>query len=397
MTRFPASPARRGAITPLVALTLVFVVAMLAFAVDVGWVVTVKSELQNAADAAALAGAAPLMDGYVQYNLPGQANRSTVLSTAKANARAEAKKFAALNRGGNAPLALADSDIEFGFTDNRTPPNYYAEGSPGYPAGAFPNTVKVTLRRDQTSSTGSLPLFFGPVLGVPTADVVATAAATAYAAGDIDSFKGVPGLTLRVLPMTYDVNGWNSFLAGTNPDATTDAAGNPALQVYPSVLQAGNFGELSLDGSHTGSSTINGWIDNGLSAGDVSSLQGLKLIPLSQHDNTQWDWAGNPGLKDTTIQTVQGKVGTNFILPLFNPYQTAPGYSAGNGQGSNYYYQVVRFVGVKVLFAPGRGVVVQPAAFRIDPNLATFTTPPVPAGTPGTGQATVFVGPKLTQ
>jgi Flp pilus assembly protein TadG len=396
MTRFAATQPRRGAITPLTALSLVFVVAMLAFAVDVGWIVTVKSELQNAADAAALAGAAPLMDGYVQYNLPGQAYRNAVLSTAKANARAEAKKFAAMNKGGNVPLALADSDIEFGYTDNSAPPNYYAEGDPKYPAGAFPNTVKVTLRRDQTNSAGSLPLFFGPVLGVPTADVAATAAATAYAAGNIDNFKGVPGLTLRVLPMTYDVNNWNSFLAGTNPDATTDAASNPALQVYPSTKQTGNFGELSLDGAHSASSLINGWIDNGLSASDVSSLQGLKLIPLSQHDNTQWDWVGNPGLKDSTIQTAQGKAGTNFILPLFDPYQTSP-YSAGNGQGSNYYYQIVRFVGIKVLSAPGKGIVVQPAAFRIDPSLATFTTPPVPAGTPGTSQATIFVGPKLTQ
>jgi hypothetical protein len=397
MKRFTATPPRRGAITPLAALTMVFFVAMLAFAVDIGWVVTARSELQNAADAAALAGAAPLMDGYVQYNLPGQAYQSTVLSTAKANARAEAKKFAGLNKGGNVSLVLADSDIVFGFTDNSTPPNYYPEGDPKYPKGAFPNAIQVTLRRDPTSSTGSLPLFFGPVLGTPTAAVTATAASTIYAAGNIDNLKGVPGLSLRVLPMTYDVNNWNSFLAGTNPDATTDAASNPALQIYPSVKQTGNFGELSLDGSHAGASTINDWITNGVSATDIKALQDLKLLPLSAHDKAQWDWVGNPGLKDSTIQTAQGYAGTNFVLPLYNPYQTSPSYSAGSGNGSHYYYQVVQFVGIKIISAPGKGVVVEPTAFRIDPSLATFTTPPVPAGTAGTSQATIFVGPKLTQ
>jgi hypothetical protein len=370
---------------------------MMAFAVDTGWIVTVKSELQNAADAAAQAGAATLADGFVQYNLPGQTNQLGVLKTAKDTARAEAKKFAALNQGGNVSLVLADSDIEFGFTDNSTPPNYYPEGNSKYPSGAFPNTVRVTLRRDQSVSTGSLPLFFGPVIGTPTADVTASAASTIYAAGSPDSFSGPPAANLRMLPMTYDVNSWKSFLAGTNPDATTDSGGNPAIQVYPSIQQTGNFGELSLDDSHNGASTIKDWINNGVPATDIQSLKDNNLIPLSAHDTTKWDWLGNPGLMDSTIQAVQAQAGTRFLLPLFTPYQPAPNYSAGTGQGSGYDYQIVQFVGVQIVSVPGKGVVVQPAAFRVDPTLTTFTSPPVPAGTAGTSQATIFVGPRLTQ
>jgi len=48
---------RRGAVIVLVALFLVVIVAMLAFALDIGYTCRVQSELQNAADTAALAAA----------------------------------------------------------------------------------------------------------------------------------------------------------------------------------------------------------------------------------------------------------------------------------------------------------------------------------------------------
>jgi Flp pilus assembly protein TadG len=48
---------RRGSIVVLAALLMIMLVGMLAFAIDIGYMSTVKAELQNAADAAALAGA----------------------------------------------------------------------------------------------------------------------------------------------------------------------------------------------------------------------------------------------------------------------------------------------------------------------------------------------------
>jgi uncharacterized membrane protein len=47
---------RRGAIVPLAAIFIVAIVGMIAFAVDCGMITLARTQLQSAADAAALAG-----------------------------------------------------------------------------------------------------------------------------------------------------------------------------------------------------------------------------------------------------------------------------------------------------------------------------------------------------
>src|SRR5262249_21276070 len=153
------------------------------------------------------------------------------------------KAYAGYNRAGDvASLALDDSDIEFGYTDSSgayTAQYRYTNG--GYASlsslSSFPNTVKVTLRRDNTPSSGSgeptpngpLGLFFARVLGINSVNLTASAAATIYT-GVVDAFSttgvappataiggllgggglGVGGgstnaVPSRVLPMTFDV------------------------------------------------------------------------------------------------------------------------------------------------------------------------------------------------
>src|SRR5947209_2753882 len=153
---------RWGGVVPLVALLMIPLCGMMAFSVDLTHIVLTQTELQSAADAAALAGADQLASGFVQYYLPGQANQATILSTAQANARTYAKNYAGKNSaGGVASLTLLDGDVEFGFTDSSG--TYTA--LPTYTG--YPNTIKVTVRRDSTANT-PLALFFAPVLGVNT-------------------------------------------------------------------------------------------------------------------------------------------------------------------------------------------------------------------------------------
>src|SRR5262249_3636438 len=143
----------------------------------------------------------------------------------------------------------------------------------------FPNTIKVTMRRD-ANANGVLKLFFAEIFGMSSINLTATASATIYG-GTVNSVA-----VGRTLPVTYDGNAWNTFLfTGKNPDGatSTDSSGYPQIQVYPTVKDPGNFGELSLDGSHTGASITAGWIDNGISSSDVSALKALHLIPLSAH------------------------------------------------------------------------------------------------------------------
>jgi len=391
MPKLLAKQRRRGAIIPLAALLLVFLLGMVAFSVDMGYVVLAETELQSAADAAALAGSEQLMQGFVQYNLPNQSatNQASILSTALASARTSAKNYAGYNAaGGVSSLTLNDSDITFGFTDAS---NTYTP-QPTYKG--YPNTIKVVMRRDGTAN-GSLALFFAPVMGVKNQNLQATASATLFA-GSINSFSAPP-LT-GLMPMTYDVNNWNNFVAtGKDPDGniTLDANGNPEIQIYPSVSAPGNFGQLSLNDSHVGESTEAGWVDNGISSSDLSALTSNNLIPLSAHDSTKWDWQGDTGMKSSLVSTINNHAGQIFILPLFNPYSPAPSYSAGTGNGSHYYYQIVQFVAVKVMATNSGGVVVQPSAV-LEPNATLTNVGPAGTGTLG-NSVTTFTTPKLTQ
>ncbi len=395
---------RGGVVVILLAVLLIPMLAMVAFAVDIAWIALAEADLQHAADSAALAGAGQLMNGYVQYYLPGQssANQTSILSTAQSSAKTYAKNFAGYNgAGGVTSLTLLDSDIEFGYTDSSN--NYTA--CPTWTG--YPNTVKVTLRRDSTANN-SLPLFFGPALGASTTDLRAVAAATIYT-GTVNNVNGSSS-SINILPMTFDVNHWNNFLkTGQSPDGTklTDSSGNPDISVYPSIKYDGNFGLLSLDQGNDGASTISGWINNGVSQSDLANEYNNvpPLLPLSAHSQLLWNWKGNPGLKDSDIQAVGGQVGQTYLLPLFKPVNDGSLdptlYQAGVGNGSHYYYNIIQFVGIKIISVDSGGnnksIMVEPTAY-IDPSLVlTGVTPAAPPAS-GTSQlTTTFAPPKLTQ
>jgi Flp pilus assembly protein TadG len=403
---------RRGAVAPLMAALMIVLLGMVAFAVDVGWMGIAQTELQNAADAAALAGAGQLMQPSVQYNLPGQTltNKASILSAAEDSAKTYAKSFAGYNRaGGVSSLVLLDSDVEFGYTDATGKYTKYT-GNVLY-ATSFPNTIKVTLRLDDTAGgNGPLGLFFGGVLGRSTTNLTATASATIYT-GSIDTFSGSPNAPL--LPMTLDVNAWNTFLStGLSSDGLLHLDGNglPQLQVYPSpALAPGNFGMLSLDDSSNDANDIANWINNGLSASDLKTLQSNKLLPLSKHDTTQWDWKGAPGFKASDLNDLT--VGQTYLLPLFKPVVATPGanYQATDkdagpatpgtgGVGQNAYYQIVQFVGIKITqLDKSSDAFVQPT-FVMDAAAIlnkSSITPAVPGSS--SNLVTTFATPKLSQ
>jgi Flp pilus assembly protein TadG len=382
---------RRGAVAPFAAVLAAILVGMVAFAVDVGWIVLTKSQLQNAADAAVLAGIDSLMDGFLQHSLTKNADQQNqIVTTTLASARTRAKQYAGYNdAGGVSQLGLRDEDIEFGFTDvggTYTPMPAYT---------GYPNTIKVLMRRDEQAN-GALKLFFAPVLGRYSTELTATAAGTAMA-GSLDSFATNAPRDVSLLPVTYDVEHWNNYLkTGADPDGditlTTD--GVAQLQVYPSVKYEGNFGLLALDDAHTGASEVSGWISDGLSTASIATLENNGLIPLSSRTGDAWDWRGENGFKSSVVQEINDHVGEVYALPLFKAYASGSNYEAGVGQGSHFDFNIVQFVGVKIM--PGdynREVIVLPAAY-IDP-FATYTDV-APMGTHST-LMTTFTTPKLTR
>jgi Flp pilus assembly protein TadG len=386
---------RQGGITPMACLLLPLIIGMVAFAVDMSWLVLTRSELQNAADSAALAGANRLGDNYILYSLTTQttANKAALISNAVSTAKSTAKTYAAANSaGGVNSLTLLDSDIDVGYTDGA---GVFTSNSTN--SSLYPNTIKITMRRDSTANA-SLSMFFAPAIGVSTMDVQAKATAMAYG-GTVDSFRTDLGTTAGFLPVTYDYNNWTNFLkTGQNPDGTvtTDGSGNPEIQVYPSVKDTGNFGWISLNDSHVGNNVMRDWINNGPSNSDIQALLDNNLIPLSKHNSQNWDWNGENGFKASSVMTVNANIGKTYVIPLFTPYSPDPSYSAGTGNGSHYFYNVVQFVGVTIMQPAdsNRQIVVQPAPIT-DPTMILNPSSIKALSSTGDTSVTALAPPKL--
>jgi Flp pilus assembly protein TadG len=140
----------RGAVAVLAAFLLVMLLAMVAFAVDLGYIAHAQTELQRSADAAALAAASQLPD------------QAAAIAAAVATSRD--------NQTGVAP-PIDPADIEFGFWNRDTVT--FGDSA----LGGSPSAVRVTIRR--TAAGGNaLNLFFGQLLGRKRADVTATATAS---------------------------------------------------------------------------------------------------------------------------------------------------------------------------------------------------------------------------
>ncbi len=375
---------RKGAVSILACLLLIPLLAMLAFSIDAGWMVLVKTDLQNTADAAALAGAEKLQSGYVQYNLPGQLSQLQIARAATGNtpggALATAKQFAYYNKAGNVNISLPNQDVVFGFTN--------ASGVFSTTYSGFPNTVQVTVRRDPTAN-GNVGLFFGGLLGTSSIGMTATARATIYS-GTVSSLQAIPGVQAHILPVTLDYKVWDQFYStGMSPDGTIHinaTNGNPELKVYPSPGNApGNFGLIDVGPPANNVPAFEAWIDDGETPNDIDYLINNNLLPVSM-TNPQ-NWKAGPGLKSTLLSNFQQELNVPNLIPLFQAaqYPTAANgntYVAASANGQNATYAIVGFVGVAISDASGNGsnmnISVQPTAI-VDPTAVLQTT--LPAGT----------------
>ena len=157
---------QRAATAVFVVIVLVVLLGFAALTVDIGQIVVVKARLQNAADAAALAGVSQTPDQ--------EAIRSV------------AHQYAALNSPDQGAV-LVDADIRIGRWDVES--GVLIEG--GEPA----NAVQIAVRRSEANGN-PLELSFAPILGVAQSDVAASAVAVRpppKTADTVPSALPVPG------------------------------------------------------------------------------------------------------------------------------------------------------------------------------------------------------------
>lgn len=350
---------RPGGITSIAAILLIPMLAMVAFAIDISYILRTDSELQNAADSAALSGTAQLLNPSIQSVLPG-ADVARLRQDAVANAVVAALAYGDGHYGGDKLVSLSAGDVEVGFISN--PADIQSPFTTGF-GSAFPNSVRVVARRDASVSTGPLALFFGPLMGMPTSDRRASATAT-LRGQNVTGFSGRRGVNGRLLPIGMDMNTFTALTTGSAPgvgvllqDNYTVAppiqrANRPPGNVSPGadrVMEAnidpdrtapGNFGLIALNASGAnGVNPFRSWIDNGPTPSDLDSFgaNGLQA-PLTM--------PGEPGMKATLSGNLQAAIGQPRIIPVFDSV---------SGNGNNVNYHVIGFVGATIVSASLQG------------------------------------------
>lgn len=146
------TPRRRGVAVFFVLICLVTLFSFTALTVDVGYMYNIRAELQNSADAIALASAAALNDG-------------------PEAARKRAYELAGMQNG-LAKIELRDEDVVFGRWDKDTQVFTPLSGAEEDDANAVRVHTAMTKARDNP-----VRLFFAPALGRHTTDITASATA----------------------------------------------------------------------------------------------------------------------------------------------------------------------------------------------------------------------------
>ncbi|MCD6526024.1 MAG: hypothetical protein J7K75_03420 [Desulfuromonas sp.] len=162
----------RGAALVFIAILMALLIGVGSLVIDIGYQATTRNELQNIADAAALAAAGQLGDDYIKdqegngtgYG-PSWDSEIKVAATAVGTAS---------SAGDLSSITILDDEIKIGqwLGADATPPfiEYTSSSDP------TPNAVQVMVRRDSTSN-GPISTFFAKIFNVDTVDVMANATA----------------------------------------------------------------------------------------------------------------------------------------------------------------------------------------------------------------------------
>jgi Flp pilus assembly protein TadG len=205
----------RGISAILIAVLMFALIFMVGIVLDLGYMYITKNQLQNAADAGALAGAGVL-----------KGNDATTIGRAKT----EARKFAECNKAGDCPLtggvALNTSTNDLG-TDNDITVGTWIGGT-YTPTLTSPNAVQVRVRRTADSPLGQVNIFFSKLLGWSQMSAVGQA------------ISGQAPITTS--PVAFCINVCNLYSGSFNP-ASVGATNTFYFAPYPSELtDTGTYG-----------------------------------------------------------------------------------------------------------------------------------------------------------
>lgn len=219
-----------GAIIILVAACLVFLLAIAALAIDIGYLYATRNELQNVADAAALAGARYLGETYSGMS----ENQIEVYEFSKADVLAKINETAELNDAAQESIPILLEDLRIGRWDpSKSSDDVYMETL------IAPDAVSVVARRDNSEGSSPVGTFFARILNINTASVTSARAVAALTGpsyveeSELNTPFGISQLKKcddeeEARTVTFNPNrscgGWHNFLWDNNAnDMATNA------------------------------------------------------------------------------------------------------------------------------------------------------------------------------
>ena len=362
---------RKGAITVLTAFMSIVFVAMVAFSVDLGYVLSAKEELQRSADSSALAAC------WEFGQRLGKGNTSTV---AIGYARTTAAQYASLNRVTGKAMTLdsnasnnPNGDVVFGyisdFKDSQSA--FETDGANGF------NAVKVRLRKN-SAANGEVPFFFARIFGLNGQSL--TSEATAGLISDVKGFKTPSdGTNLGILPYALDLQTWNLLIANSGSDsyrwnATTKQveAGTDGLvevNLFPQGTGSpGNRGTVDIGSSNNSTADIARQIVYGISPSDFAQLG----KPLEFNSSGNLTLNGDTGISAGVKDELASIKGQPRVIPIF---------STVSGNGNNANYTIVKWQGIRIVNVKLTGSMSQKnVMIQVAPLLAKGVIPSTTTG-----------------
>jgi hypothetical protein len=364
---------RQGNIAVMSVFLLISMLSMVALTVNIGRLSNSLAHLQNANDATSKAAAWKLLDSWDAYNQVSLASGEATKLSAKTMADYGVAE------------TLTTTDMKFG-SYGWNPNSQKLEVNWGQTPANLVQTKFSRLDQRDNALDVVLRKFLGrDTMELKTISNVVFIPATGFRAPTGNQ-------TLEILPFALDIDTWIALENGDGDDefgvhpVTNAVSAGPdgirEVKIFPigndKSLPSGNRGTLRLGDNNNSTSKLSRQIREGLNANDMSShpngfsvAQGPMFLP------------GDPGVSAAIEDDLNEILGQNRILPLF---------TSVSGSGANASYEIVKFVGVKVVQADLRGamqfkaVLLQPANFAVEEAESNFRMPANQFGT-------VFVKP----
>lgn len=205
--------AQKGAIMVLAAGAMVMTVGVIAMAVDIGRIMVVRNELQNAADAAALAGAAKLSN----FATPAWSAACAAATAAIPFNKSETQAFA------TGVVKAGVWSIDPGQSSDMTTADCAGARTVVTPFNGLVPAVSVQLTRDSGQNQGPFLTFFARIFGLDSLAMTATAVAGISYPSNVPGASLAPfaisNCMLASIPTTGYSDSIKIFSAQDNPDS----------------------------------------------------------------------------------------------------------------------------------------------------------------------------------